>query len=45
MTTFRIHFASGEKVDVTAETADAARKLPAVKAAGTITKIKVLKGA
>ena len=44
MPTFRIHFAGGQKLDVQASTVDAARKLPAVKDGGAISKIKRVKG-
>jgi hypothetical protein len=44
MATFRVHFASGAKLDVTAENPADVAKLPAVRAGGPITKIKLVKG-
>ena len=43
MTTFRIHFASGDKFDVDAETVAEARKKAALGNAGIVTKIKRVK--
>lgn len=43
MTTFRIHFQDGRKIDVQAPNAVAARKLPSVKDSGAVIKIKVVK--
>ena len=43
MITFRIHFASGDKFDVEAETAAEARKKAGLRNAGIITKIKRVK--
>jgi len=45
MTTFRVHFADGDKIDVHAANADAARKAAEAKRGGIVTKVKVLKGA
>lgn len=43
MTTFRIHTSSGGKHDITAETADQARKIAMGRKVGVITKIKRVK--
>lgn len=44
MATFRIHYAGGQTLDVTAETPSEARDKAQQQRAGIITKVKVLKG-
>lgn len=45
MTTYRVHFADGDKIDVDAEDPIDARQKANAQRGGIVTKVKVLKGA